>query len=108
MDFFGSRALVGNDPTHQIVGDLDPRDPDFEDWREEATPEALAERGAAWFRSQARRPIERREWNDAGHVALSWLLVDTQKPLVFRYRPPARPADRVIPVVAVAGPDDPD
>ncbi len=98
VDFDGARAHVwgGNDPTGQLVGELDPTDPDWFDRDDGSTPEACAEIAAAFFKSQGERPIDREEWADGTAVKCRWILVDVGRALVTSAGIPTRPPTQVL------------
>lgn len=84
VDFDGGSFVAGNDPSHQISGDLDPDDPDRIESLKGLGPEELAEAAMAWFRAQAARPIERHEWGPERGCWQRWVLVDTGQALTVR------------------------
>ncbi len=110
VDFDGAAIVAGNDPTHQLSDDLDPDDPDRFVSGLDASPDDLADKAMAWFRKQAERPIERREWEQDDRHWVCWVLADVDRRLVcsstggpayvaglpWAFDPPHRPPDRIV------------
>ena len=97
VDYDGKSLTAGNDRSHQIDPDLDEMDPDYTELGKHGHPEVLARIAFDWFRDQARRPIDRQEWDGPSQMWLLWVLADDDRPLVAQYLGrPNRPADRVI------------
>lgn len=95
VEFDGVGIRGGNDPTHQLIGELDPADPDWFERTDCATPEACAKVSAAFYKEQAERLIDREEWDVLGAVTYRWTLVDVGWGLATAGNIPARAPDRV-------------
>lgn len=80
-DFFGDRVVIGDDPTDQIVGDLDRAQQGVA--VKSGPPEELAEFVADWFERELARPIERREWKHATFEHREWVMVDSGRRLMW-------------------------
>jgi hypothetical protein len=83
VDFNGESFVAGNDPSHQITGELEADDPDRLESPSGLNPEELAEAAMVWLRTQAGRAIERHEWGRR-RPWQRWILVDTGQALVVR------------------------
>ncbi len=81
VEFDGTRALVGDDQTMQLVTSLDPRSRDVTIFAERS-PDACALAVAEWIEEQLRRPIHRHEWLHEGFHHIVWLLADTGSKLI--------------------------
>jgi hypothetical protein len=93
-DFDGQTLRCGNDPTHQLTGDLDPDDPDSHVPEGPDSPEQLATTAAGWYARQYSRPIDRFEWDSP--PARKWVLVDVGRTLVLKGRSWPEPPDRMV------------
>jgi len=96
VDFDGAHLWGGEDPTKQLVGELDPTRPDSFERSDAALPEAYAEIAASFFLDQLKRPIDREEWKVGKTVLCRWTLADVGRGLVSTLGIPKRPPDRVI------------
>jgi len=95
VEFDGVGIRGGNDPTHQLVGELDPTDTDWFERTDCGTPEACAEVSAAFYKEQVEQPIDREEWDVLGAVTCRWTLVDVGRGLATAGNIPPRSPDRV-------------
>ena len=95
VDFSANTLAGGNDRAHQIDPLLDPTDPDFFE-RQGLRPREAAGEAFRWFRQEALRPIERREWRGRD-LWRQWVLTEIpEKPLADSGSGrPARPPDQV-------------
>lgn len=78
IDFYGTRILLGDDETYQLVTDLNPQNLNvisFEDIN--GTPQAFADFAAQWLLREASRAIELHEWGNSRSYHRRWILADT-------------------------------
>ena len=99
VDYDGEQLWGGNDPTHQLVGELDPADPDWFELSDCLSPEDCAEAAAEFFTRQVARPIDRAEWVLGSTVKCRWTLSDVGRGLVTQGGILAGPPTRVVRIV---------
>ena len=108
VDLYLTLALVGEDDSKQIAGELDPAHPGVVTVQGNAAD--VADGVASWIEKELRRPVELREWDVRDFCYRRWYLADTDRVLcadntIFRFVPEdLGPPDRVIVVRDQNGP----